>query len=430
MEQESVARAGARRVSRRRLLGGTAALAALYTFQRTTGTAFGQQSPACPLPDLDLTVPPDPTKTQGLPFTEVGIRSPFVDVQRRWSDRPQQTAGSSWTPHQDLNGMITPSDLHFQRNHAGTTLIDPSNHRLVVHGMVDRPKSYSMDDIHRFPRETQIYFLECSGNSGSGYGGAAADATAQSIHGLTSTSEWGGVRTHLILEDVGVQSGATWALFEGADAAVMTRGVPIEKLRDDAMLAYIQNGEPIRPEQGFPLRLFLPGWEGNANIKWLRRIQFSDRPFETKEETRHYTDSMPDGRSRQFTFQMEPKSIITWPSGGERVPGRGFWEIRGIAWSGYGRIERVQVSTDNGGSWHDAHLDNTLPIAHTRFRYAWDWNGSGTTIMSRATDETGYVQPTRQELIQARGDDYVYHFNGIQPWVIAADGSVTNGLRD
>ncbi|MGE0227693.1 MAG: sulfite dehydrogenase [Dehalococcoidia bacterium] len=420
------------RLSRRRLMTSAATLAGLYAFQRTVGTTFAQSdtgSPGCPLPGLEVNVPDDPTKEQGLRFTEVGIRSPFVnDLQRRWSDGGPNTAGSSWTPHQDLDGIITPADLHFQRNHAGTAIIDPSRHRLVIHGMVDRPKVYTVEDIQRFPRESHIYFVECSGNSGSGYGGAADDATAQSIHGLTSTSEWVGVPVRTLLEDVGAQSDASWALFEGSDAAVMDRSVPVEKLMDDALIAYMQNGEPIRPEQGYPMRLVLPGWEGNAQIKWLRRIELGSAPFQTKEETRHYTDSMPDGTSRQFTFVMEAKSIITWPSGGQRIAGPGFWEIKGIAWSGRGRIRAVEVSTDNGSTWNEARLDTVFPIAHTRFRYPWQWDGERTTIMSRAIDETGYVQPTREELVNVRGTDYVYHFNGIQPWVVANDGSVTNGL--
>lgn len=419
-------------ISRRRLLTSAGAIGGLYAFQRMVGTTLAQTDPnrpGCPLPDLDVTVPDDPTKVQGLPFTGVGIRSPFAqDIQRRWAAGGVNTVGSSWTPHQDLDGIITPADLHFQRNHAGTTIIDPSKHRLVIHGMVDRPKVYTVEDIHRFPRESHIYFIECSGNSGSGYTGAAPDATAQSIHGLTSTSEWVGVPLRTLLEDVGVQAGATWALCEGSDAAVMDRSIPVEKLLDDAMVVYMQNGEPIRPEQGYPLRLLLPGWEGNAQIKWLRRIELGTEPFQTKEETRNYTDSLPDGTSRQFTFPMEAKSLISWPSGGQRIPGPGFWEIKGIAWSGRGRIQAVEVSTDNGGSWHEAALDSVFPLAHTRFRYGWRWDGDATTIMSRAIDETGYVQPTREELVKARGTDYVYHFNGIQPWVIASDGSVSNGL--
>lgn len=430
-QSEELPRRAAPRLTRRRLMTSAAALAGLYTFQRAVGTTLAQSdtgSPGCPLPDLDVTVPKDPTKVQGLPFTEVGIRSPFVrDLQRRWS-ATLDTVGSSWTPHQDLEGIITPADLHFRRNHAGTAIIDPAKHRLVVHGLVDRPKVYTLDDIKRFPRESHIYFVECSGNSGSGYTGAAPDATAQTIHGLTSTSEWVGVPVRTLLQDVGVQSGASWALFEGSDAAVMDRSIPLEKLMDDALIAYMQNGEPIRPEQGYPMRLVLPGWEGNAQIKWLRRIELGTGPFQTKEETRNYTDALPDGTARQFTFVMEAKSLITWPSGGHTIPGRGFWEIHGIAWSGRGRIQAVEVSTDNGSTWNEASLDAVYPLAHTRFRYPWEWDGRQTTIMSRAIDETGYVQPTREALVQARGTDYVYHFNGIQPWNVAADGSVTNGL--
>jgi sulfane dehydrogenase subunit SoxC len=217
-------------------------------------------------------------------------------------------------------------------------------------------------------------------------------------------------------------------LAEGRDAAVMTRSIPIEKMLDDALIAYAQNGEPIRPEQGYPIRLFLPGWEGNMQIKWLRRLEVGDAPFMTREETSKYTDVMPDASIRQFTYVMEAKSVITWPSAGHVIPALGFWEISGIAWSGNGRIETVEVSTDGGESWNEATLvEPVLPLSHTRFKYGWTWDGQPTTILSRAIDETGYVQPTRQELLDVRGAGYVYHYNGIQSWNVAANGLVTNG---
>jgi sulfane dehydrogenase subunit SoxC len=247
----------------------------------------------------------------------------------------------------------------------------------------------------------------------------------QATHGMTSCSEWTGVKLALLLEEVGVQPGASWILAEGADPAKMTRSIPLAKAMDDALLAYAQNGEPLRPEQGFPLRLFLPGWEGNANVKWLRRLKVVDQPYMTREETSKYTDLMPDGRARQFTLVMDAKSVITHPSGGQRLAGAGFHEISGIAWSGRGRVTRVDVSTNGGMTWKEAALQEpVLPRAHTRFRLPWEWDGTEATVASRVTDETGYVQPTRDELVPLRGVNSYYHNNMIQAWKVKADGTV------
>ena len=307
-------------------------------------------------------------------------------------------------------------------------LIDPARYTLTIHGMVDRPTVFTLADLERFPSLSRIMFLECSGNSGSGWTRGAPTGTAQTLHGLTSTSDWTGVLVSTLMNEVGVQPGARWVLAEGEDAAVLSRSVPIEKLLEDAFIAYGQNGEALRPEQGYPARLMLPGWEGNINVKWLRRLKFGDQPFETREETSKYTDPMPDGSARQFTFLMEAKSTITWPTARTgTMPGQGPWEIRGIAWSGRGRISRVEVSTDGGQTWADTRLvDPVLPIAHTRFLFPWTWDGSEAVLISRATDETGYVQPSRDALVGVRGTGSVYHYNGQQNWRVAADGTVTN----
>jgi len=295
-----------------------------------------------------------------------------------------------------------------------------------VHGLVDRPTVFTLADLQRFPSVSRIMFLECSGNTSWAEG--PATSTAQSLHGLTSTSDWAGVAVKTLLTEVGVKSGAAWALAEGSDAAVMTRSVPLEKLLDDAIVAWGQNGEALRPEQGYPMRLLLPGWEGNINIKWLRRLELGDEPFMTREETSKYTDPMPDGTARQFTFLMEAKSTITWPTPAVgSLPGRGLLEIRGIAWSGRGKITRVEVSTDGGQSWGEARLEEpVLSIAHTRFRFPWSWAGGEAVLQSRAYDESGYVQPSRAQLIDARGTSSIYHYNGIQSWKIGAEGQVTN----
>ncbi len=409
-----------RRFSRRKLLATASAVAGSVAL---TGRVDAQ----IPTPPTD--VPEDPTKVQGLPLSPVGRRSPFVVLGRTFADNPTTLASWSFTPLQHLYGTITPSDLHFERHHAGVPIIAPDKHRLLIHGLVDRPLELTVEDIKRFPATTYQMFLECSGNSLYGYGETEPDATAQSLHGLTSTSEWVGVPVSTLLAEAGVQPGASWVLAEGADAAVMTRSIPIEKMMDDALVAYAQNGEDIRPEQGYPMRLFLPGWEGNMNIKWLRRLELGNAPYMTREETSKYSDALPDGRIYQFTFPMEVKSLITWPSTGHVIPALGPWELRGIAWSGLGAIERVEVSVDGGASWSDASIQGpVLPLCHTRFRYLWEWNGEETVIQSRATDDQGNVQPSREELLSVRGPNFVYHYNAIQPWRVHPDGSVTNGL--
>jgi sulfane dehydrogenase subunit SoxC len=329
-------------------------------------------------------------------------------------------------------GNITPSGLHFERHHAGIPNIDPSKHKLLVHGMVSQAKLFTMEDIKRFPSISRTMFIECSGNTASEWRKDGVK-TVQVSHGMTSTSEWTGVLLSTILREVGIKDGAAWVLAEGSDSAVMTRSVPIDKCWSDAFLAYGQNGEMIRPEQGYPLRLMLPGWEGNIHIKWLRRLEIGDKPFMTREETARYTDLLSSGKARQFTFEMEAKSVITAPSGEMKLPGPGFHEITGLAWSGRGRIRRVEISVDNGTTWRRAKLQEpVLPVCHTRFRIPWDWDGKPAMFMSRCTDETGYTQPTIAQLIAARGLGggplgSFYHMNGIQTWAVAADGSVTNG---
>ena len=372
---------------------------------------------------------PEWMKAQGAPVLHpaYGVPSPFeADVVRRARSRARMsTAASSTTPLQDLHGIVTPNGLHFERHHAGVPTIDPEQHRLMVHGMVDRPLIFTMAEIMRFPSQSHLYFLECSGNGS--FAGLPSTATAQDTHGLISCCEWTGVPLATVLAEAGVQPHAAWVLAEGADGAGMTRSIPIAKAMDDALLAYAQNGERLRPEQGYPLRLFLPGYEGNMSVKWLRRLKIGDQPFETREETSKYTDLMPDGTARQFTFVMEARSVITHPSGGQTLDGHGFHEIAGLAWSGHGKITRVEVSVDGGAHWRDAKLQTpVLPKCLTRFRAAWTWDGAPARLQSRATDESGYVQPTRDMLVGARGLNSGYHDNAIHTWGVLADGSVIN----
>src|SRR5436190_5953683 len=303
-------------------------------------------------------VPDDPTKVPGTPPSELGQRSPFEHPRRRVHRR--LPSGESETPLQDLRGIITPSDLHFERHHAGVPAIDPERYRLLVHGMVEHPTVFTLGDLKRFPSRSQICFLECSGNGGPGYREIKRECTPQQVDGLTSTSNWTGVPLSILFREVGVKPGARWFLAEGQDAAVMARSIPLAKAGEDAMVAYAQNGEPLRPEQGYPARLLLPGWEGNSNVKWLRRLKALEQPAMSREETSKYTDLMPDGTARQFTFLMEAKSLITRPSGGDTLAGPGFYEVTGIAWSGRGTIVRVEITVDDGVTWAPAELQ--MPV--------------------------------------------------------------------
>ena len=371
--------------------------------------------------------PQDPTKVPGAPVSQLGQRSPFNHPRRVPVGGDQ---GVSLTPLQDLCGIITPSDLHFERHHAGVPAINPHDYKLLIHGMVERQTVFNLEALTRFPSVSRLHFLECSGNGSSSYRASQPNLSPQLVDGLTSTSEWTGVPLATLLREVGVKPGATWFLAEGEDAALMARSIPIAKAWDDGLVAYGQNGEALRPEQGFPARLLLPGWEGNANVKWIRRIEISDRPFMTREETSKYTDPLSNGTARQFSFVMDAKSTITFPAYPAVLPATGWWEIRGLAWSGRGRISRVDVSTDAGRRWGTAELQQpVLPKCHTRFRYLWNWDGKETTLLSRAVDETGYVQPTLDQLREARGRGTSYHFNHIRPWRVRRDGSVVFGLE-
>jgi len=393
-------------MTRRRLLLGGAATAAVVLVKSSFGKMVQTGIPEAAI---------DPTKQVGPLPGVLGTRSPFEHPQRK----PSLT--SSQTPLQDLYGMITPSDLHFERHHAGVPAIDPNSYELMIHGMVDRPTVFSLADLKRFPSVSRICFIECSGNFRKP---DKENVTPQDICGLTSQSEWTGVMLSTLFREVGINPKATWFLAEGSDAAVMTRSIPVSKGWEDAMIVYAQNGEAIRPQQGYPARLLLPGWEGNTSVKWIRRIELSDGPFMTREETSKYTEPVKDGKIRQFSFTMDARSIITYPAYPAQLQ-KGWVEIRGLAWSGRGKVQKVEISTDAGKTWNAARLQEpVLDKAHTYFRYLWQWNGDTTAIMSRAIDETGYVQPALQELIAARGIGTGYHLNPVTAWLIKRDGQV------
>jgi sulfane dehydrogenase subunit SoxC len=365
----------------------------------------------------------------GQPRRSYGERSSFEKAGRYFNPGAYGGTGSARTPLQDLYGIITPSALFFERLHAGVPSIDPTQHQLLIDGLVETPLIFSMKDLERMPSVSRVHFVECAGNSGSEHAGEPRD-TPQKSHGLVSCAEWTGVPLSTLLNKVGVKPRAKWIYAEGADACRLARSIPLEKAMDDIIVAYGQNGEALRPEQGYPLRLVVPGWEGNINIKWLQRLALVDQPAMTKDEAASYTDLLPNGTARQFTFVMEAKSVITRPAGGQVLEGRGFYEISGLAWSGRGRIQRVQVSVNGGRDWKDAELQKpVLTKALTRFRLPWTWDEQETTIASRCQDETGYWQPARDELVAVRGltagPDGYNHYNGIKWWRVKRSGELT-----
>ncbi len=409
-------------ISRRTLITGAAAAAGGALLTSVPGEA--RQAPTlAPPPQATLASSADPTKVPGAPTSAVGTRSPFVAPARA---PVGEITGTSLTPLQALTGTITPADLHFTRLHAGTPAIDPAKHTLLIHGLVDRPLELTLADLKRFPSVTRTHFIECAGNGRAAYRTPKPDMTPQQVDGMLSNSEWTGVPLATLFREVGVQRTADWFLAEGGDACLLARSIPVRKAREDALVVYAQNGEPLRPEQGFPMRLLLPGWEGNTNVKWLRRIKLASDPFMTRWETSKYTDPLPGGTVRWMSFEMDAKSIITSPAYPERLTQRGWWPITGLAWSGRGRITRVDVSTDGGAHWVDAELLTPLVSkALVRFQHMWQWTGDQNLLMSRAVDETGYVQPTLAQLRAVRGPGTDYHFNPIRAWRVAADGAVT-----
>jgi sulfane dehydrogenase subunit SoxC len=404
-----------RRAVLRRGLALASSLAAAESVAQDAGEPPGERPPWMRMP--------------GAPFSGYGRPSPHeVALQRRiGANRAVPGNGVSWTPLEDLEGVITPSGLHFERHHHGVPDVDPARHRLLIHGAVAQPLEFSVEDLKRYPQRSHTLFIECGGNSNAGWHREPIQRPAGSFHGMVSCSEWTGVPLALLLREAGPGPGARWAVAEGADAFAMEVSLPVEKLMDDAIVALWQNGEPIRPEHGYPLRLVVPGWEGVLNVKWLRRLHLVERPVMARNETARYTELQPDGRARQFSFVMEVKSLITSPSHGQRLAGPGVVQLSGLAWSGRGRIRRVEVSADGGRRWADAALQEpVLPRCLTRFRAAWDWDGRPAVLQSRAIDETGAVQPTREALVRARGSNGYYHYHAIVSWAVDEGGAVTH----
>ncbi|CTQ31357.1 sulfite dehydrogenase [Jannaschia rubra] len=407
--------------SRRMLLGAMAAGGAAMT----TGMARAAGDPA--ITELQ---PWMRSLGDGVDAHPYGMPSPFeAHVKRRnveWLTA-DPVSSVNFTPIHELDGIITPNGLCFERHHSGIARVDPSLHRLMINGLVDREIVFTMDDLKRFPRYNRIHFLECAANSGMEWRGAQLNG-CQFTHGMIHNVMYTGVMLRDVLAAAGVKPTGTWLLAEGADAAAMTRSIPMEKALDDCMIAFKMNGEALRPEQGYPVRLVVPGWEGNMWVKWLRRIEIGDQPWQHREETSKYTDLLPDGRARRFTYEMDAKSVITNPS--PQAPlshGKGPTVLTGIAWSGRGTIPRVDVTLDGGRNWHQARMDGpSLEKSMHRFYFDFDWDGRPLLLQSRAHDSTGYVQPTKDALRAIRGPDSIYHNNGIQTWHVDERGEAEN----
>jgi sulfane dehydrogenase subunit SoxC len=413
-------------LDRRAILRGSAALAGAM------GYTLAAPASADPLPIEPWMQVPGffPRDAEGIPHLEYDQPSRFEShvVRRGVGSRDNVNVpevGTVRTPHHLLTGTITPSGLHFTRLHTGIPDIDPARHKLLIHGLVKRPLIFTLETLARYPMESHIYFLECGGNSELMYDEHAAQVGVQRLHGQVSCSEWTGVRLAMLMEEAGVDPKGKWILAEGADASGMTRSVPMEKIMDNALLALYQNGERIRPSNGYPMRLFLPGFEGNMNVKYLRRIKVLEGPTMSRDETSKYTMTRKGGKSSQFNLVMEAKSMITQPSPDLKLKEPGLYQISGLAWSGYGRISKVEISADGGKSWAEALLQKPVRnLALARFHLPWRWDGGPALLQSRATDNTGYVQPTRTTMMTERGRWANYHGNCITTWNVLAGGEV------
>ncbi len=364
------------------------------------------------------------------------IPSQFEKNVVRTVDNPDNLPRNSRarTPHHLLKGIITPNGLHFTICHGGVPDIDPGKHRLAIHGLVKRPLVFTLDALERYPMVSRIGFVECGGNSAPLFSNVALQENVQALHGLASCSEWTGVLLSTLLQETGVDAKAKWMICEGADSPRLHRSVPLSKGLDDAMIALYQNGERIQPGQGYPMRLWLPGYEGNMNVKYLRRIMLTEEPAMSMYESKTYSQVLPNGKAYRFYFLQEVKSFIASPSHGMVLKEPGVYEITGVAYSGTGRIAKVMISTDGGRGWTQAQLqDPVLPKAFTRFRLPWKWDGSPAVLQSRAWDEGGNAQPLRADFVALRGETSKpppvtafpsQHFNSITSWAVSSNGEV------
>ena len=419
--------------------GAFAKAAAASTAALVAGRAAAQ--PTNPVPaeggDANILNLPEHSKGLGQPVATDGYGKPSkyeANVQRRMSPGLTQTtqASVSFAPLQSLFGIVTPSGLHFERHHQGWWDVDPSKHRLMINGsdekIVRKPMVFTMDEVMRLPSVSRFHFIECGANTGMEWGNVAVP-TAQYSHGMLSCSEFTGVPLKILLDLAGADyKRGRYVLAEGADGSSMTRTIPMEMVESgEVLVAYGQNGEMLRPENGYPLRLVVPGVQGVSWVKYLRRIEVGDMPYGAKDEVLHYVDLMPDGRHRQYSSIQECKSVVTTPSGGQVLLDKGFYQVTGLAWSGRGKVKRVDVSVDGGRTWKTANLSQpVMDKCLTRFSLPWVWDGKPALIQSRAMDDTGYVQPTYRQLRAVRGSRSIYHNNSIQTWLVQESGEVKN----
>jgi sulfane dehydrogenase subunit SoxC len=415
----------AARNARRSFMGKALLMGAGVTAAAKVAAAVSEGDPAI------LTLPEHSTSL-GQPVATTGYGSPSKwekNLQRRESPGLTRVRQSSvsFTPLQSLFGIITPSGLHFERHHQGWHDIDPSQHRLMINGLVKQSRVFTMDDLMRLPSVSRIHFIECGANTGAEWSNVALP-TVQYTHGMVSCSEFTGVLLSTLLDLCGYdKTNGKYVLAEGADGSSMTRTIAMERAIDDVLVAWAMNGEMLRPENGYPLRLVVPGVQGVSWVKYLRRIEVGDQRYDTKDETIHYIDLMPDGTHRQYTSVQECKSVITTPSGGQVLLDKGYYNVTGLAWSGRGKIKRVDVSADGGRNWRTARLETPiLSKALTRFNIDWVWDGSPAILQSRAIDETDYVQPKINQLRAVRGSKSIYHNNAIQSWKLTENGELSN----
>jgi sulfane dehydrogenase subunit SoxC len=401
------------------------------------GTVFAATSAAATESTADASGPTaarSPPRLFGQPFTAYGQPSAHERQVLRsigLNGRGDPGNGAAWSPLEQLEGTLTPNGLHFVRSHAGTPAIDPAAHRLVVHGMVRQPLSFSAEALLRYPMQSRQLAIECGGNSSAGWFEEPVQRTVGLTHGLVSCAEWTGVPLAMLLDECGADPRATWVVATGADASALQMSVPIDKMRGDCFIALYQNGERLRPENGYPMRLVVPGWKGVLNVKWLAALQLADQPAMARNETARYTELLPSGQAQQFTFAMGVKSVITTPSHGQRLSGPDVYEIKGLAWSGSGAVRSVDVSADGGSTWVQAALQGPRdPLGWTRFRAAWHWDGRPALLQSRATDTTGQMQPSRDALVQSRGRRSFYHYNAIVTWAVDERGIVLHSYGE
>ena len=409
-------------ISRRTLLGGTAALGVAGASKLVLAESNPDNLP----PNVSEWTP---YLGAGVDANPYGMPSEYEShvVRRNVEWLTASTESSvNFTPLQDLEGFVTPNGLCFERHHGGVPEVIPSDYRLMINGLVDRELIFTLDDLKRFPQTNKFYFLECAANGGMEWRGAQLNG-CQFTFGMVHNVQYTGVKLSDLVRETGLKPNAKWVLAEGGDAAGMNRSIPIEKILDDCMIAWAMNGEALRPEQGYPARLVVPGWEGNMWVKWIRRLEFGDMPYMAREETSKYTDLMTDGNARMFTWVMDAKSVVTNPSPEKSILHKGVHQLRGLAWSGRGKITRVDVSIDGGKNWKTAELHGPImDKCLTRFTMPFEWNGEELLVQSRAIDETGYVQPTIQELQNIRGVNSVYHNNSIATWLVSKSGKVDN----